>query len=253
MDAQDAANSSLIREEDDERYFLTGRTEILFALRELINRGELVTVSFNHGADMILTTLLTVDPAHDALIFDWGGSETANRKLLHSDRSIFIAKPDGIKIQFTAGEIRESCFGDHKAFVADIPSRLVRLQRRESFRVLTPLARPLMASVTLDEEAKPRLLPVHDLCVAGLALTQAGKAAPFETGVRLAGLRLDLPEFGEIACDADVRHVTIADSSAAAPPHRIGLRFHGLPHMMQARIQRYTVSIERARRSMTPD
>lgn len=253
MDATDAASRSLIREEDDERYFLTGRTEVLFALRELIHRGEMVTVSFNQGSDMILTTLLTVDPAHDALIFDWGGSEATNRKLLHSGRCIFVAKPDGIKIQFAADEVRESSYGDRKAFVADIPARVVRLQRRESFRVLTPLARPLMAVVSLDGEDKSLLLPVHDLSVAGLALTQHGKAAPFEAGMRLAGLRLELPEFGDIACDADVRHVTVSDSSAATQPHRIGLRFDGLPHMMQARIQRYTVSIERARRSMTPD
>lgn len=252
MDADQNSGATTNREED-ERYLLTGRTEILFALRELIQRGELMTVSFNQGADMILTTLLSVDPSQDALIFDWGGSEAANRKLLRSERSFFIAKPDGIKIQFVAEEIRETVFGDHAAFVVDIPRRVVRLQRRESFRVLTPLARPLMATLSLDQEARTLALPVHDLSVAGLALTQPGKAEPFEAGLRLPGLRFELPEFGEVACAADVRHVTVADSSVAAPPYRIGLRFHGLPHVMQARIQRYTVSVERARRSMTPD
>jgi c-di-GMP-binding flagellar brake protein YcgR len=253
MDAQDAASSTLSSEEEDERYLLTGRTEIVFALRELIQRGEMVTVSFNQGADLILTTLLMVDPAHDTLIFDWGGSEAANRKLLHSRRSIFIAKPDGIKMQFPAEEIREATFGDQKAFVADIPRRVARLQRRESFRVLTPRGHPLLASVSVEAESDPLILPLHDLSVAGLGFTQTAKAEPFEPGRHLADLRLELPEHGEVACNADVRHVTVTDSSAATRVHRIGLRFDGLPHLMQARIQRYTASVERARRSMTPD
>jgi c-di-GMP-binding flagellar brake protein YcgR len=252
MDANTASGTPN-RDEDDERFFLTGRTEILFALRNMIRRGEMVTVSFNDGADMILTTLLSVDPAHGALIFDWGGSETANRKLLRSERSFFIAKPDGIKTQFAVAAVRETVFGDHRAFVVDLPTRVVRLQRRVSYRVLTPLARPLMVALAIEAEAQPLMLPLHDLGVAGIAVTQQGNAVPFEAGLRLHELRFDLPEFGEVACDADVRHATLADSSAAKRPHRIGLRFHRLPHVMQARIQRYTVSVERARRSMTPD
>ncbi|MCK7500135.1 MAG: flagellar brake protein [Comamonadaceae bacterium] len=69
-------------------------------MNDLIHRGELVTVSFNQGAELILTTLLSVDRDDDTLVFDWGGSEETNRKLLKSGRNIFVAKPDGIKVQF---------------------------------------------------------------------------------------------------------------------------------------------------------
>ena len=77
--------------EDDERFDLTSRTEIVFGLKELIHRGELVTVSFNGGADLVLTTLLSVDRDDDTLVFDWGGSEPINQKLLKSERNIFVA------------------------------------------------------------------------------------------------------------------------------------------------------------------
>ncbi|MCK7500136.1 MAG: hypothetical protein MZW92_64850 [Comamonadaceae bacterium] len=58
---------------------------------------------------------------------------------------------------------------------------------------------------------------------------------------------------GEISCSAQVRHVTPMDARGSGPVIRAGLRFDSLPHELQARIQRYIVAIERARRSMTPD
>jgi hypothetical protein len=47
MNPQEARSDADIGE--DERFFLSGRTEIAFALDDLIHRGERVTVSFNRS------------------------------------------------------------------------------------------------------------------------------------------------------------------------------------------------------------
>jgi flagellar brake protein len=238
--------------EEDERYFLTGYTEIVFALNDLIHRGELVTVSFNAGADFMLTTLLSVDRDDDTLVFDWGGSDAANRKLIKSERSIFVAKPDGIKVQFVVGEVIETVFGDRKAFVADLPEKLIRLQRREFFRVATPVGRPLMCQVS-SAAGEQTDVPIHDLGVGGIGLTLHHALAVLEPGLVLPEIRVQLPDQGEVRCAATVCHATNLETLAAHPAIRVGLRLENPPHVMQARIQRYIVGVERTRRSMEPD
>lgn len=239
--------------EEDERYFLTGRTEIAFALNDLIHRGELVTVSFNYGQDMILTTLLAVQREQAALVFDWGGSDAANRRLLASERSIFVAKPDGIKVRFACGAVAETSYGDHKAFVTALPDHVVRLQRRESYRVLTPVGRPLPCRISQADAGQPLQFPLHDLSVGGFAVSAARLPEGWEVSQVMPQVRIDLPEVGEVAVGAEIRHVTTLDTHSRAPSLRIGLRFLALPHVMEARIQRYIVALERARRSAQPD
>ncbi len=250
-DVQRASPDRLETEEDD-RYLLTGATTIAFALNELIHRGELVTVVFDHGAGMILTALLAVDAERETLIFDWGGSEQENLRLLASERNIFVAKPDGIKVQFVTGQAEETTFGDGKAFVTALPERVIRLQRRESFRIRTPVGRPLVCRLW-PEKGNPVDLPVRDLSVGGVGCMFQGAHAPFEAGQVYPRCRIDLPEAGEISCSAEVRHVTPLNPLSATPAAIIGLRFREITQPMQARIQRYTVTLERARREMSPD
>lgn len=239
-------------EDEDERFFLTGPTEIAFALNDLIHRGERVTINFADGAEQILTILLEVDRRAGTLVFDRGGSEKANSRLLGSPRNIFIAKPDGIKVQFVTGEVSGATFNGRDAFATALPERMVRLQRRESFRVTTPIGRPLLCYLGLVN-GEPLNLPLHDISVCGAGLTLSDKAPLFEVGKRLDAVRIDLPEHGEVRCKATVRHVTPAGNVRGKPVFLVGLRFDELPHASQARIQRYIVDLERARRSTQPD
>jgi c-di-GMP-binding flagellar brake protein YcgR len=241
-----------IETEEDDRYLLTGPTTIAYALNDLIHRGELVTVVFDHGKGMILTALLAADADEETLVFDWGGSEQENQRLLASERNIFVAKPDGIKVQFVTGQAAETVFGDGKAFVTNLPERVVRLQRRESFRIRTPLGRPLICRLW-PENGTPIDVPLRDLSVGGAGLTYSGKHVPFEAGQVFPRCRIDLPEAGEISCAAEVRHVTAGNPLSGIPSAIVGLRFRELTQPMQARIQRYIVTLERARREMSPD
>jgi flagellar brake protein len=247
-----ATSTSVAKEEEDERFFLTGPTEIAFALNDLIHRGERVTINFAGGAEQILTMLLEVDRRAGTLVFDRGGSDKANARLLGSPRNIFIAKPDGIKVQFLTGEVSKGGFKGREAFITDLPERVVRLQRRESFRVATPIGRPVLCHVG-SVNGHPLSLPLHDISVCGVGLTLSDKAPLFDVGKRLGIVRIDLPEHGEVRCEATVRHLTQAGSVRGQPVFVVGLRFEDMPHAVQARIQRFIVDLERARRSAQPD
>lgn len=250
--SQSNANTGLSPLDDEISFDLTGHTEIVFALNELIRRGELVTVTFNSGANLVLTTLLCVDRDDDTLVFDWGGSESTNQRLLQSTRNFFVATPDGIKVQFVTERVYETTYGGKKAFVTDLPGKIARMQRRDCYRVATPVARPLLCHVTV-KKGESMTLPIHDISVGGIGLTLHEVTKSLEAGMHLPEVSVQLPEQGEVRCGAEVRHITIRETSATRPVIHVGLRLENPPHVMQARIQRYIVDLERARRNMQPD
>jgi c-di-GMP-binding flagellar brake protein YcgR len=132
-----------ITPEELERFSTNHRREILFHLYQLINDRERVSVIFNEGNEMFLTVLLDIDETQDLLIFDWGGSEVTNQKLLKSERNFFICTPLVVKNQFMTGAVRETSYQQRRAFVTHLPERYTRMQRREFFRMVLPLTRQI--------------------------------------------------------------------------------------------------------------
>jgi c-di-GMP-binding flagellar brake protein YcgR len=238
---------SLTDDEIEDRYFLLGRMEILSVLNDLIHRREAVTVYFNGGRDWLLTTLLEAGP--DALVFDLSGDEDANRKLPASASCIFVSRLTGIRVQFSGGNAQRFSWGGSDAFWIPLPERLVRVQRRESYRILLPVAKPLMASLYDEDDAKLGDWPAHDLSVGGLGLTLHGNV-PFEVLQPVARLTIALTKQLSVTAPAVVRHVTPLTEHHGILRTRVGLSFAGLPPSTGVAIQRFIIKLEHQRRGL---
>ena len=103
------------------------------------------------------------------------------------------------------------------------------------------------------QDGEPLSLPIHDLSVGGIGLTLHEATKRLEAGMALPEVSVQLPEQGEVRCAARVCHVTIRETLAVQPVIHVGLSLENPSHAMQARIQRYIVDLERARRNMQPD
>jgi c-di-GMP-binding flagellar brake protein YcgR len=238
--------SSLRNDEIEDRYFLLGKMEILNVLNELIHRRELVTVYFNGGRDFLVTTLLEARP--EALIFDLGGDDAANRKLPTSLTSVFVSRLDGIRIQFSATQAARFTWGDSDAFCIPLPERIVRLQRRESYRILLPVAKPVRAKVVSHDNLPLGEWPGHDLSVGGLGFNVIGE--PHMEPGQTVRLHLPFTKKLVINCTAIVRHVTHIADRFDGPHYRVGVSFFDLPASTGVSIQRYILKIELERRGM---
>jgi c-di-GMP-binding flagellar brake protein YcgR len=115
---------------------------------------------------MFVSTLLAVQPEKGVFIFDCSGSAESNRRLLESDRNVFVGRPGGIGVQFSIGPVSEVIFGGSKAFSVALPKYVVRLQRREFFRIATPRVKPLQFFGRLPDGTLLNL-PASDISVAG--------------------------------------------------------------------------------------
>jgi hypothetical protein len=71
--------------------------------------------------------------------------------LLASEKNVFVGRPGGIRVQFTTGAVSELIYAGSKAFAVALPKFVVRLQRRDFFRIATPRAKPLQFFGRLPE------------------------------------------------------------------------------------------------------
>jgi len=238
--------SQTVTAEDLERYTFSHRREIVFYLRQLINDGERVVVSFDGGNEAILTVLLDVDGENNRLVFDWGGSEAANRKLLQSDRNLFTCSPHGIGNHFRTGAVGETVFQQRRAFVTRLPREYTRLQRREFFRLTLPFTRRPLCRI-LRPDADIHELSVLDISIGGLALEVLEKAPEWAIGELLPKARIDLKAIGMPEIDLEVRDV-VAVQHGKKSVWRVGCRFINPGHALEHQLQRFITDVQREER-----
>lgn len=236
-----------ITAEELEKFTSHQRREIVFYLHQLINDGERVSVIFGGGSETVLTVLLDIDEAENMLIFDWGGSETANRKLLQSDRNYFVCAPHGVKNQFSTGPIYESTFKKRPAFATRLPDHYTRLQRREFFRLILPMMRR-PPCIIRREEGAPLTLTVMDLSIGGIAAELPGEKLPFEIGQILPRVRIELKSIGTLEADIQVRNSSDVQRGGKTSG-RIGCSFVKLSHAMENQLQRFITDVQREERA----
>lgn len=240
--------AQLSEAEIEARFHVTGQRPVAFLLAGYARDADQFSVAF--GGELFLSTLLDASQERNALIFDCSGSAEINRRLLGSDRLVFVGRPGGIHVQFSTGAAREVLHGGSKAFVVALPKFVVRLQRRESFRIETPRVRPLEFFGRLPAGGLLKL-PAHDISVAGLGLMSGEPADGLVPGLALRGCRVTLPDDNkDLFFDALVSHLTGCDGRFGNRQWRIGVRFDNLSAGYAARLQRYIDRLQRERREL---
>lgn len=236
-----------ITAEELEKFTTHNRREVLFYLHQLINDGERVSVIFNEGSETLLTVLLDIDEAENLLIFDWGGSESANWKLLRSEHNIFVCAPHGVKNQFSTGQVYETLYKQRRAFATRIPDHYTRLQRREFFRLVLPLTRRPPCTIN-QPDGRPLQLSVVDISIGGIAAELQGGKLDFEIGQILPQARIELKGIGTLEVDLEVRNRGEVQRGGKVAA-RIGCRFVNLSHALEHQLQRFITDVQREERA----
>jgi c-di-GMP-binding flagellar brake protein YcgR len=236
--------------DDFGKYLLHSKKEILFILRAMRDKGDLITVYFNQGTDFLLTTLLDVDEG--GILLDPGSNADMNSRALASDKLVFIATHDKVKIQFSVRHLARTKFEGREAFRAAVPDEMLRLQRREFYRLTAPIAHPLRCfiPVKLADGTRTTLeTTVIDISGGGLAVMAPPEGVEFETDHLFENCRIELPEVGTVTTTLRVRNVFEFTLRSGSRIKRSGCQFVDLPGPMLTLIQRYIIRIERERKA----
>lgn len=246
----DALKFELLKTDDHAKYELHAPMEIRQILRGLIAKRAMMTAFIGDSDRSFLTTLLGLSPNEDNLVLDLSNDEEMNRAAETATNLVCITQLDSIKIQFTIAPPRRMRFEGRPGLVSPLPELLIRLQRREYFRLAAPAAHALSCIIPIADPAgqiTSYTARILDISGGGIAIVVPPKGVTFEPDQVYADCRLTLPEFGTVSVNLKVRNLFRLTNRQGITMLRAGCEFVGTPESVAAVISRYILKVERGR------
>jgi len=241
----------LLEPSDYTQYLLRTRNEILFVLRSLLASTDHITVYFNEGKDFLLSAIVQAD--EEGLTLDYGGNPDANRLALAADKLFCVTSHEKVRIQFLLRGLREIEYEGAPAFRADLPETILRLQRREYYRLTTPVVHPVKCRIPVEIGGGlgPTVMEANvlDISGGGLAIMVPPAGHAFKSGDVFPNCRLELPNVGIVIATLEVRNVFDVTLRSGTQVARAGCQFSNLPGPMLTLVQRYIIKVERDRKA----
>ncbi len=230
-------------------YLLRSRTEILFVLRSLVRQNALLTLYADTPEHFFLSRLLAVDEPGASLVLDSASDDARNERILRAQRSLAASQQDRVKVQFPLLRLSRGTHEAKPALLASFPTVLLRLQRREYFRLEAPPAPSMQCQIPVPPTVAPTqslTCRVLDLSGGGISLAiPESQATAFPVGTRTERCRIALPDEGIVTTPLIVRSASPLPASATLAGVRLGCEFAELTSAQLSLIQRYITRLER--------
>lgn len=231
-------------------YEVSSSREILMLLRRIGEQCQLVRILVGNESDTCLSSILDVDPDSGKLTLEASIDSEQNQRILNAGRLFFETSLDKVRILFATDAVRPASFGGRAAFVMALPPSLIRLQRREFYRMTTPISNPVRVTIPLPVHLGSgfAVFPLADISGGGVALLDNKLQLDHQIGHSFADCRIDLPEFGPVLTGLQVRNFQDMTLLNNKTNRRIGCQFVGLSRAAEALLQRYITKLERERK-----
>jgi c-di-GMP-binding flagellar brake protein YcgR len=243
----------LEQSDDYSRFMLNAPAEILAVLRTLIQKGAMITAHFDQGKSFLLTSMIALTNDNSEFVLDIGSNDEMNRRALVAKKLILTTVVDKVKIQFSLSKLSATQNDGRPAFLGSVPSSLLRLQRRDYFRLATPIASPVKLAVTVrrtDGSALDLEVPLFDISGGGVGvMATPDQAEFFQRGSILNECKLVLPEEGTLVTNLYVRNTFDVTTRNGSRYVRVGCEYLDLPAPRLTIVHRYITRIERERKA----
>ncbi len=230
-------------------YQVESRREIIVLLRQIHANKQLIRMLIKGEADVCVTTILEVDAERGTVVFDTSPAGDQNKRALSATKLSFETTLDKIRILFSTDGLVASSFEGSPAFTAAIPESLIRLQRREYYRMATPVSNPVRVSIPLPLENGGGVgsFPIADISCGGIAILDNKLVLGNTIGNEYTNCRLDLPDVGIVTCTLQVRNSLDLTLLNSKTNRRLGCQFGNMSRAGMSAVQRYITFLERER------
>ncbi|WP_018411491.1 flagellar brake protein [Methyloversatilis thermotolerans] len=237
----------LLEADDFARYVLEGPTDIAFYMRALKDKRANLSVYAGRAPEPFLTMVLAVDDARPAVVIDAPRSTEQMDQALKAAPLVFQTALEKVKIQFMVPACSATTFEGQPALEIPLPTRMLRLQRRDYYRLILPPNPPLRCLLPAGEgEQRMVDATVVDISGGGLAVVVPPDGVSLKVDSVLDNCQITLPELGTITATLQVRNM-FRVTERGGSELRAGCQFIGLPGAADALIQRYILRMERER------
>ena len=253
--AQGSAASQTPADSDNSQYTVSSRLEIAKILSAIMRQNALITASPGEGS-FFLTSILSIDQDNDTLLLDCGRQQTQIEQVLQKQQLLCSTALDKVKIEFACDRITTVGSGAEMAFRMPLPRKMLRLQRREYFRVPIPLTSKIQCVIS-PLQPNPALpakieLAVHDISSGGIAVITPATLFTPELGTEY-NVVIGLPGTPGVRARVQARNAFMITLPNGKVTQRSGFAFVDPSENVLALIQRYIMNLERTRRQNSLD
>ena len=229
-------------------FLIRQKPQIINHLALLLKQKSLFNLYFD-DKESFITTLLGIDPSKDRVFLDYGPKDYLNKKVLNSTNIRFRTTYTGIKISFEGSDIKSMTYKGQPAFSMAIPKSLLWRQRRQFYRVKSPLSKN-SCLILITEDTPPINLRLYDISISGFSvLNESSDLVELLTpGKEFKGLQLILENMAKDTISFTVQHNIALNPNNPKKPdkiQKIGCRFTDISPAFESSIQRYMQQIER--------
>lgn len=234
--------------DDDSPYRVHSRREIVSLLTSMMEKNQLLSLLIKGGSESVITSILEVDEDDDAMIIDAAPSAMLNDSIVSAKRINFEAIYNSIRITFAVDGARQVEYQKRPALRVSLPESLVRLQRREYFRIPTPIAKPLRCTFRItqpDGSFVTVITLLNNISAGGVGITDEKKILPTAQGAIYEDCQLELGDNTLVSVKLQVRDCKEFKMTNGKTVNRFGCQFVDIPRTVLAAIQRFITKLER--------
>jgi c-di-GMP-binding flagellar brake protein YcgR len=228
---------------DYDRFRVEDGAEVLELLRRSLAARTICSVRAAGRMETYLSPLREIADDGQAVL-DSPRAPVIERALVAGSVAAIDLRLPECRVSFEARVARIGQVDGRSLLRLERPTSLVRVEKRETFRVRVP--EQLALTLTLDaSDAALESLPLYDLSVQGAAVTVRGGRDHFWAGKVFAGARLTLPDGSEWAMALRVIHAGVIRRLADGGELRVGLQFVHPPAGLETAVAKVVGRIAR--------
>ncbi len=241
----------LFSRDEENEYLISNPKEIVSILQTIAQRKSRVALYYNEGISMVLTMVLAAD--ENGVWIDAASNPQDNRLIERSKRIIFVTTHNQAKVQFVATDVMLGTYEDAPAFSLGLPQKLLRLQRRDYYRLVTAetgalkcIIRPVPDQAHILEE-----VTVMDISIGGVALVCEQSGVELRPGLIYEHCQIVLPDMGTVEATIEVRNAFEITDRNGNIKRRAGCVFVKMDGKTTMLLQRYVAQVQQQIASMS--
>jgi c-di-GMP-binding flagellar brake protein YcgR len=236
----------ILSKEHDGKLRISSPEEIKLVMHYIAEKGNRVALYYGGENEFILSTLLAVDDM--GMWLEKSPNDSANHRVTSSQKLIFVSSHLQIKVQFNATQTSNKMYQGSPAFYLPLPKSLYRLQRREFYRLATPVLNPLRCIINRGalHNKHPHELIIMDVSCGGVGLVCTEADTELVIGKTYPDCQIELPSFGTITGTIIVRNLVLLPPKRGVTQKRAGCEFKNLDSASITLLQRYVSNMQRA-------
>jgi c-di-GMP-binding flagellar brake protein YcgR len=236
----------LFSSDEENEYLITNPKEIISILSTIAQRKSRVALYYNEGNSMVLTMILAAD--ENGVWIDAASNPLDNRHIERSNRIVFVSTHNQAKVQFVASSAMLGTYENAPAFLLSLPRKLLRLQRRDYYRLVTPetqalkcIIRPIPDKAHIQHE-----ITVMDISIGGVALVCEASGIELQPGMVYENCEIELPDVGTVEATIEVKNTFEITDRNGHVKRRAGCVFVKPSGPTTMLLQRYVAQMQQA-------